>query len=519
MPNPGSDPRPLSRQPDRVLACIVAACGVVAALIRIPTVLATRHLSFDDGVYGASAIAMRAGGTPFRSVFSSQGPAFLPLVALGDLIGGHQAWSPRTLAVIAGVVTTISVAMIAANLANPARRRAAAAIAGVVCASSGALWWTTGPLTSDGPTIALGCAALWIATHARMRPRRWQPWACGVLLGCAVAIKLVLAFPACVVCAILLWTPPLRRTLVALVVPIGAIPLAATATFGIGRVWNQVVTYHLTTSVGSRNPLVHLAKLCSTLADRDVLLLVMAGAGLVALIVAARQPSTDSQTAHTSARHNWMMRVCTWSASDIGCVVVWLAVTIVILSVQQPLWRNHVAYIVPPLAVLAGIGAATSTRSTVICAVLLAAISPVQVVRTSALWRPGHYQGNNAAIINALRDLPTGRKAISDDPGLVWRAGASGNSLRTPDNFVDTSVLRITSPEPSIVIDSATIVNAIERDPTICVVVQTSKDRFGRLRNLDATLLARGWTAERYPASNETLWRNPGPRCSTPSSA
>ena len=37
-----------------------------------------RHLTFDDGVYGASAVAMRAGGQPFRDVFSSQGPLFLP---------------------------------------------------------------------------------------------------------------------------------------------------------------------------------------------------------------------------------------------------------------------------------------------------------------------------------------------------------------------------------------------------------------------------------------------------------
>ena len=56
---------------------------VLTVALRIPAFVAERHLTFDDGVFGASAVAMRAGGQPFRDVFSSQGPLFLPLVWVG----------------------------------------------------------------------------------------------------------------------------------------------------------------------------------------------------------------------------------------------------------------------------------------------------------------------------------------------------------------------------------------------------------------------------------------------------
>ncbi|MDQ3946539.1 MAG: hypothetical protein M3357_15590, partial [Actinomycetota bacterium] len=84
----------------RVPTALVAA----AVVLRLPAFLATRHLSFDDGVYGASALAMRDGAMPFRDVFSSQGPLFLPLVWLADLAGLRTLDAPRLLAVAAGAV-------------------------------------------------------------------------------------------------------------------------------------------------------------------------------------------------------------------------------------------------------------------------------------------------------------------------------------------------------------------------------------------------------------------------------
>ena len=76
-------------------------------VLRLPSFFATRHLTFDDGVFGASAVAMRNGGVPFRDVFSSQGPLFLPLVWLGDTLGLHTLNGPRLLTVLSGVALVV----------------------------------------------------------------------------------------------------------------------------------------------------------------------------------------------------------------------------------------------------------------------------------------------------------------------------------------------------------------------------------------------------------------------------
>ncbi|MDP1805513.1 MAG: hypothetical protein Q8K72_10135, partial [Acidimicrobiales bacterium] len=76
----------------------------MAVLLRLPRMLARAPIAFDDGVYLASVGAMRAGGAPFRDVFSSQGPAFLPLLWLGDRLAGQPYWGPRLVPVLAGVV-------------------------------------------------------------------------------------------------------------------------------------------------------------------------------------------------------------------------------------------------------------------------------------------------------------------------------------------------------------------------------------------------------------------------------
>ena len=69
-----------------------------------PGVPRRRHLTFDDGVYGASAVAMRAGGKPFGDVFSSQGPLLLPL-----RVGRRPRRLPdlertRVISIVAGVL-------------------------------------------------------------------------------------------------------------------------------------------------------------------------------------------------------------------------------------------------------------------------------------------------------------------------------------------------------------------------------------------------------------------------------
>ncbi|MFM7212553.1 MAG: hypothetical protein ACKOYQ_11255, partial [Actinomycetota bacterium] len=63
------------------------ALALAAVVVRLPAVLSPRHLSFDDGVYGATAVALRHGARPYRDVFSSQGPLHQPLLFAADVVG------------------------------------------------------------------------------------------------------------------------------------------------------------------------------------------------------------------------------------------------------------------------------------------------------------------------------------------------------------------------------------------------------------------------------------------------
>jgi len=471
------------------------AVALVATLVRIPTLLAGRHLSFDDGVYGASAIAMRHGGVPFDGVFSSQGPLYLPLVFLGDLLGFRTLNSPRVLAVLSGALIAGFVAAIAGQLdrdASSTRARVAAVAAGLFAATSGALWWTTGPLTSDGPTIALSCAAVWFAFANVRRPARWRVVIIGTLLGAAVAVKLVMAAPAILVCALLLLATRRIRTALIAVIPLLLVPVVLTVAFGAGRVWEQVVSYHLESHVGSRNPATHLAKLFSTLIDRDLLLTTATVVGLVALtLIAIRARRTRSSRGGA----DWLTR----ATSGLTPIGLWLLVTIGVLAVQMPLWRNHVAYVIPPMAIIVGtmISRGGLPSLAIVTASLL--ILPHQFFQTRAMWDPEPYRGTDAAIARALRALPPGAQVISDDPGFAWRT-----DRRTPSNFVDTSVLRITSPIPGVVIGSATVINAATT-PQVCAVVITSPERFGALPALGHLLAGSGYELD-VEAPNAEVW-------------
>src|SRR3954452_19735707 len=87
----------------------VIGVGVVALRVVIPAFFAPQPLGFDDGQFAMSVIAMRHGGLPFREVFSSQGPLFLPIAWLGDLLTFRGINSPRTASVASGVVLAIVV--------------------------------------------------------------------------------------------------------------------------------------------------------------------------------------------------------------------------------------------------------------------------------------------------------------------------------------------------------------------------------------------------------------------------
>lgn len=436
---------------------------VGAAALRIPAYLATRHLSFDDGVYGASAVAMRHGGLPFRDVFSSQGPLFLPLVWLFDLLGLRTFDAPRLLAVASGVALVLASwsAARALRLSSGATLLAAGLVA-----TSGSLLWVTGPLTSDGPGLALAAWAVTAALWYRRSPSLRRALLAGVLLGAALSVKSLLLAAGLPVAWVLLQN---RRHLAAAVAAAGALSLAVAVPWGLGNVWDQAFEYHLE-AAGSRTPFPNLRKAFSTVGDRDLPLLLAAA---LALVGNWSNRGRSDRTARTSS-------------TGAGLIVTWLVATIVVLALEHPLWRNHVAHLIPAAALLVGVAfdrfRAPMFRRAVVAVALVAL--PYHVAHLSELLWPAQPGPALAAARADLRALPLGAQVISDDPGVVWRAGR-----RTPDDLVDTSILRIESRRltaPSL--RSAAVISPV------CAVLVWSH-RFGGMATLPALLEDRGYRA------------------------
>ena len=468
--------------------------GSLALLVRIPAFFAPQPLGFDDGQFAMSVIAMRHGGAPFRQVFSSQGPLFLPIAWLGDLFTLRGINSPRAASVFAGVVLTVLVLLIARRLTSPG----AALLTAVFVALSGSVLWTTGPLTSDGIGAALTAGTVLGALGYWRSPSCRRAVLIGLLAGCALAVKSLLVIPGLLAAGIwmLMRRPGHGRGLVVAPVVAVATVLVVSAPWGLSRVYDQYVRYH-TDAVADRPIGANASKLFRTLFERDAPLLAAGIIGVLAalaLVAASRRSRADAPITTLDGA----------KAEPIPPrfpIAVWLGATLFVVLTESPMWRNHVAHVVVPLALLIGI-ALVSTRMTALAATVALLLAPWSIVHLGEILRPQPARGRTAVLEHRLRALPRGALVISDTPGLVWRAGR-----RVPDRFVDVSILRITSPTPSLVLTGDDVVHAAAR-PDVCAVVRWSDQRFTHFPHLGARLNALGYRATlRTPGRPEVLWR------------
>jgi hypothetical protein len=258
---------------------------------------------------------------------------------------------------------------------------------------------------------------------------------------------------------------PNRRHLAAAIAAAGLLSVAVAVPWGLGDVWDQAFKYHLE-AAGSRTPLGNLRKVVSTLGDRDLPLVLAAAVGFVGLRIT--RPKAPHPAGSGGAR----------------LVAGWLAGTVVVLALEHPLWRNHVAHLVPAVALLVAVafdrfGPRPLGRA-LVAAVLLAL--PYHAVHLSEVLWPAPPGPALAAARADLRGLPPGAQVISDDPGVVWRAGR-----RTPDDLVDTSTLRIESRR----LTAPSLARASVRDP-VCAVLVWSQ-RFADLTTLPQLLQDHGY--------------------------
>ena len=444
--------------------------GAFAFVLRLPAVFAPAHLTFDDGVFGASAVAMRHGGVPFRDVFSSQGPLFLPLVWLADTLGFHTRDAPRFLTLAAGVAITVLVYVIGRRLAGSG----VGVLAALATTASGSVLWTSGPLAADGPGLALALGAVAVLLAHRDDPTTAKAITIGALIGAAFAVKSLFAVPPGVAVAwVLLEQRDWRRLTLALAAA-AAVVLASAAPFGFADVWDQAVDYHLD-AAGTRTPWRNASKVVSTLWDRDLLPLALFLTGLASVVLRRRRRVAEENS--TDAGPRWGGRAAP--------ITAWLCALVLLLVLEHPLWRPHLSHLVPPLAIL---GAYTLRHHLRIVTFGMAVVAVAHGASNTAILWPDGYSGLEAQARDTLAVLPDDAFAISDEPGYVWRAG-----LQVPDDLVDTSILRIDSGR----LTAASLIDAATTDDRVCAVLVWSR-RFADL-DVGPGLVAGGYDlAQRY---------------------
>jgi hypothetical protein len=468
-PHPSSS---RSRDPIRTDLALLAA---VTVALRVPSFVAERHLTFDDGVYGASAVAMRAGGQPFRDVFSSQGPLWLPLVWVGDVLGLRTTNAPRVVSLLAALLLVGATYAAGRAIAD---RGAAALAAGLMAVTASSLW-ITGPIAADGAALAF--ATLTVALTLRWRDEITTTRALwlGLGVGATVSVKALLAPVVIPVALVLLAGRALVPILTGAVATVG-FHLLLWLPWGPANVWEQSYEYHLDVA-GDRTPGANAAKVLSTMGDRDLVVLaaVVLMVGAIALGRRALPPAVEARL-----------------TSPDTLLLGWLAGVAVVLLTEHPLWRPHVSQLLPALALLAA-RHRPPWRAVAVAAVVAV---PYQVVHAWDVLHPSGFRGGSEEVVARLEALPEGALAISDDPGIVWRAGR-----RTPPDLVDASILRMQTDQ----ITSASVAEAAAA-PDVCAVAVRSRARWGSFEDLPERLREAGYDVELEDQLGRRLYVRPG---------
>ena len=398
----------------------LGATLAVTVAIRLPTLLSARYVDFDEGVYGVSVLAMRDGGEPFRDVFSSQGPLFLPMLWLFDVAGLRHFQAVRLGMILTALAFTLGVYVIARRVAGEGGTLVALVAAAVV-GTAGAGVSAAGVIHSDGLALAFSVWAVAVALGAGSMGR-WRCVVVGLLLGASAAVKSAFVVPAAVA---VLWHYARRREWRDLGIAAGCaalLGLAVSLPWGLGNVWDQFVVFQLE-APRDRAWWPNITGSASRLWDRDPIFLLFAAVGLIGLavrLVRRRWPAGDR--------------------SAYPVILVWLAATVALLvfglELDRGSYRFLVFLMVPAMVAFAAI------RPPLVAVAVLAALLlvPMHLDGYSAVLKRQHLTSIHRDVVARLDALPVGANVVTDNPGLAWVAGR-----HPPPRLVDPSWARILS--------------------------------------------------------------------------
>lgn len=434
-PAPRIEPRGVSRW-------YVAVLAVIAGAIRIPMWASSTHITFDEGVFLASTDLATSGFTQYRDFFASQGPLFIPLLHLGDLLGFGDPRGARTMMVLSGMAIAVATYFILTTFAS---RRSSFLIAALV-ATSGTTLFAAGPVQSEGAGLAFALAALAVTLHRRDRT---GALIAGLMMGSAVAIKSLHIAPTLLMVAIVLayrrdWLNLAYTSLVAL-----TLALATALFYGVERVFDQYVLFHLAED-NSGNLLENLGHSLSFLVDFDLPLLILAVATLILLWRAPERSKIPPDGIPSWLPMAWM----------VSSLIVIIGFTHI-----DPGLIRVVTFLVPPLALLIAHNLHMPMR------ILFGVVALSVVFQVATIEFTPEPDPANLAAIERLKTLGNEEMVVSDDPGLAWSARRLSHPATVDPSYARFQTGYLT-PE--------TVDRALT-DPRTCAFTSTSErfDDFG----------------------------------------
>jgi dolichyl-phosphate-mannose-protein mannosyltransferase len=470
---------------------VALGAGIIALALALQT-LQGRSGDYDEGVYWQSLRAMANGHLLFGSVFSSQPPLFLLSIYPFYMIFG-QSLSAARLALVFFSLVGIAGTYVAGRALG---HRNIGAVASVLLALDPLYQHSAHTLQAELPSIALqiwavACAAL--AMRATGRRRDWLVVGAGVLLGCALLMKLFAI--VALVPAVLYLSAPLARLwlgadgklrmlpwatvqegLREIVRPLGllvagllgAIILILLPFVGqLGVVYDQVVRFHLAAAdVGSLSLGGNLRLIGKALFNAPVIYTAL----LATVVIVWRRM---------------------WVAAPL---IVWALADIVTLVRQQPLLEHHVVLLSPALVLIAGCGAIAAWQAITIAqgqrfaqAIIAVALVVAGVTGLVINWH-NNARANTSEPTRSLR-MALALQGISAPEEIVLSDDQHVAALANrdvPPQFVDTSAVRITSGY----LTSAQLEDYITRNRVH--VILFASGRFNLLPGFHA------WVAQRY---------------------
>jgi hypothetical protein len=332
--------------------------------------------------------------------------------------------------------------------------------------------FVTGPISGDGPALALAATAVLLALRYRERQGVGRAVAVGIAMGAALCVKL-LVLPAALPVGLVFLSSRRWKHLGAAVAAAVGVFLVTALPWGIGKVWHQSVAYHegaaRTDSYGG-----NAIRLLRTLVERDPFVVAAFVMSAVVLVWSVRRGRAAVRGDPAVPVRLALLLLGTWAGAQA-----------LLLVLEPAMWRPHVSQMIVPLALLATLRPAPLPALVAACVVL----APWWVTNVDTILWPSGYDRVEQAAVDRLERLPERAQVITDEPGLAWRA-----QRRPPDMLVDASIKRIEQHD----LTPVKVARAARRR-RVCAVLVWSAKRFGSLAGLPERLEAEVYhVAARY---------------------